>query len=94
MIAEIAGAVVITAIFLVFFDPSSEHGLRILADSTNYTTGVPAQLPAYALSLLMGAFCLTGFEAAADLAEETRRPRRVIPRAMLLSLLSSGAVGS
>jgi amino acid transporter len=52
VIAEIAGAVVITAIFLVFFGPSSEHGLRILADSTNYTTGVPAQLPAYALSLL------------------------------------------
>jgi amino acid transporter len=39
-----------------------------------------------ALSSLMGAWCLTGFEAAADLAEETRQPRRTIPRAMILSL--------
>ncbi|HRI87182.1 MAG TPA: amino acid permease, partial [Candidatus Hydrogenedentes bacterium] len=34
-----------------------------------------------------------GFEASADLAEETRQPRRVIPRAMLTSLLSSGIGG-
>jgi amino acid transporter len=46
-----------------------------------------------ALSLLMGAWCLTGFEAAADLAEETRQPRRTIPRAMILSLLGSGLAG-
>jgi len=46
-----------------------------------------------ALSLLVGAWCLTGFEAAADLAEETHQPRRVVPRAIVLSLLSSGIAG-
>ncbi|NDD64589.1 MAG: APC family permease, partial [Acidobacteria bacterium] len=38
-------------------------------------------------------WCLTGFEAAADLAEETHQPRRTIPRAMILSLLGSGLAG-
>lgn len=55
--------------------------------------GTPAGLGAWALSLLLGAWCLTGFEAAADLAEETRQPRRVVPRAMLTSLLAAGVAG-
>ncbi|MBM3840996.1 MAG: amino acid permease [Verrucomicrobia bacterium] len=65
----------------------------VLFDSTNAATGSPAGLGAWALSLLVGAWCLTGFEAAADLAEETRQPKRVVPRAILLSLLSSGVAG-
>ncbi len=65
----------------------------MLANSTNVATAQPAGLGAWALSLLVGAWCLTGFEAAADLAEETRQPRRVVPRAILLSLLSSGVAG-
>jgi amino acid transporter len=65
-----------------------------LLDTTHAVTGLPAGLGAWALSLLVGAWCLTGFEAAADLAEETRQPRRVVPWAMLISLLSSGVVGA
>jgi amino acid transporter len=65
----------------------------VLLDSSNAVTGASAGLGAWALSLLVGAWCLTGFEAAADLAEETRQPRRVVPRAILLSLLSSGVAG-
>lgn len=65
----------------------------MLFNSGNAITGQPAGLGAWALSLLVGAWCLTGFEAAADLAEETHQPRRVVPRAILLSLLSSGVAG-
>ena len=65
----------------------------MLVNSTNAATTQPAGFGAWALSLLMGAWCLTGFEAAADLAEETRQPRRVVPRAILLSLVSSGIAG-
>ncbi len=65
----------------------------VLGDTTNSATGLPAGAGAWALSLLVGAWCLTGFEAAADLAEETHQPRRVVPRAILLSLLGSGAAG-
>lgn len=65
----------------------------VLASTVTAAGGQPAGLGAWALSLLLGAWCLTGFEAAADLAEETRQPRRVVPRAILASLLSAGVAG-
>ena len=64
-----------------------------LLDSTSASTGQAATAGHWALSLLVGAWCLTGFEAAADLAEETQSPRRVVPRAMLMSLASAGIGG-
>lgn len=56
-------------------------------------SGGPSGLGDWALSLLLGAWCLTGFEAAADLAEETRQPRRTVPRAILGALLAAGLAG-
>ena len=47
----------------------------------------------FALSLLLGAWCLTGFEAAADLAEETQSPRKHVPRAVITSLLTAAVAG-
>jgi amino acid transporter len=93
VIAELAGVGVILFLFLVVFGPSSPHGPSFLVNTTQHPSGLPAHAGSWALSLLMGAWCLTGFEAAADLAEETRRPRRVIPRAMLGSLLAAGTSG-
>jgi amino acid transporter len=62
--------------------------------TTNAETGMPAGVTSWALSLLVGAWCLTGFEAAADLAEETHQPRRTVPRAILTSLLAAGVSGA
>jgi amino acid transporter len=78
---------------LILLALSRGDSVSVLLDSSNAVTGAPASLGAWALSLVVGAWCLTGFEAAADLAEETRQPRRVVPRAILLSLLSSGVAG-
>ena len=93
VLAEIAGAVVITAVLLAIYGFQRDDGWRILLDTTNSDSGNPATLSNFALSLLMGAWCLTGFEAAADLAEETHRPRRTVPWAVVSSELSSGIVG-
>lgn len=93
VVAELAGVAILLVLFLAVFGPGSSHGVSILADTTHHPGGHPAALGSWALSLLMGAWCLTGFEAAADLAEETRRPRRVIPGAMLGSLMASGLGG-
>ena len=41
-----------------------EASPAVLVTSTNAATGLPAGLGAWALSLLVGAWCLTGFEAA------------------------------
>ena len=72
----------------------SQPSTAVLVDTTQLGSGDTAGMAAWALSLLVGAWCLTGFEAAADMAEETHEPRKVVPRAMLLSLLSSGLAGA
>ena len=45
------------------------------------------------LGFLLGAFTIVGFESAANLAEETNEPARVVPRAMWLAVLASGVLG-
>lgn len=47
----------------------------------------------FALAFLLGAFTIVGFESAANLAEETKNPARVIPRAMVQAVLSLGVLG-
>jgi len=79
---------------LIFIALRREVSPTLLLQSHCAATHLPAGIGGWALSLLLGAWCLTGFEAAADLAEETHQPRRVVPRAMLLSLLGSGGAGS
>jgi amino acid transporter len=45
------------------------------------------------LGFLLGAFTIVGFESAANLAEETNDPERVVPRAMCQAVLASGILG-
>src|SRR5207249_6227369 len=47
----------------------------------------------FMLAFLLGAFTIVGFEAAANLAEETQDAHRVIPTAMWFSVVLSGVVG-
>ncbi len=47
----------------------------------------------FMLGLLLGAFTIVGFEASANLAEETEEPRRVVPKAMIRATLGSTVVG-
>lgn len=93
VMAEVAAcSLLIVVLFGAYFLDGPASLSRFL-DRTHAPTGQPAGPSALALSLLMGAWCLTGFEAAADLAEETRQPRRVVPGAILTSLLGSGVAG-
>ncbi|MCW2828884.1 MAG: amino acid/polyamine/organocation transporter, superfamily [Marmoricola sp.] len=45
------------------------------------------------LGFLLGAFTIVGFESAANLAEETNDPERVVPRAMVTAVVASGVLG-
>jgi urea carboxylase system permease len=49
---------------------------------------------AFAVSALMAAYVMYGFDSAGDLAEETRAPRRTAPRAILRALCASGLGGA
>lgn len=89
---ELIGVIIISLV-LIGIALARDASPAMLMNSTNAATAQPAGLDAWALSLLVGAWCLTGFEAAADLAEETHQPRRVVPRAIVVSLLCSGIAG-
>jgi amino acid transporter len=45
------------------------------------------------LATVLGSFTLIGFETAANFAEETQDPRRVVPKAMIRALVAAGVVG-
>lgn len=47
----------------------------------------------FPLAFLLGAFTIVGFESAANLAEETKNPERVIPKAMAQAVISLGVLG-
>src|SRR6266550_1872702 len=47
----------------------------------------------FMLAFLLGAFTIVGFEAAANLAEETQDAHRTVPTAMWFSVFLSGVVG-
>lgn len=92
VVTEIVGTAILTLILLVFFSWRRPEGLAFLLDRTNQA-GEAASWAGFALALQVGAWCLTGFEGAADLAEETHKPREVVPRAVMLSIVSSGVGG-
>ncbi|MFE2499574.1 APC family permease [Streptomyces scopuliridis] len=58
-----------------------------------YGLGGATEAGPFALAFLLGAFTIVGFESAANLAEETKDPARVIPRAMVQAVLSLGVLG-
>lgn len=47
----------------------------------------------WVMGTLLGAFTIVGFESAANLAEETREPARIVPKAMWQAVLSLGIIG-
>lgn len=48
----------------------------------------------FVLSLLMGLFTIVGFEAAANLSEETHEAHRVVPRTIVSSVAIAGVLGT
>jgi amino acid transporter len=91
--AELAASIVLTLILLVVgFIINRENSLSFLASSEGVPTG--GFLSAFLLSGLLGIWVLTGFEGAADLAEETKVvARHRVPRSVVVSLLISIVIG-
>lgn len=88
---EIALAIVMTGILLIVgFFTNREHGVSYL---TEHSSGDVGLLTALGLSSLLAMWVLTGFEGAADLAEETKLPSTFVPKAVIRSLLFAVIVG-
>jgi amino acid transporter len=91
--AEIAGVAILIIVLTIIWIISGAVNTGKLFEATNALTQNAPGFSAFALSLLLGAWCLTGFEAAADLAEETRSPRKHVPRAVISSQASAALAG-
>jgi amino acid transporter len=47
----------------------------------------------FMLATLLGSYTLLGLDSAANMAEETQDPRRVVPRAIIRAVATAGAIG-
>jgi len=79
----------VTIIALVCFLSWRRHGFAMDAKQ-NHLEG--AGLGAVAQSIVFGIFSYVGFESAATLGKETRNPKQVIPRAVILTPILAGVV--
>lgn len=84
------GLAVVVMIGLFFFRHS--EGIKVLWNHTP-TGGNPINLKFIGLAALLPIFTLLGWEGAADLAEETKDPRKTAPMAMIRSVVISGVAG-
>jgi amino acid transporter len=96
---EIAGIVGLTlALFVVALVTGHLHGANLFSSGTvpragYFSIGSWNHDSPFELSFLLGAFTIVGFEAAANMAEETRDAVRTVPRVMWQSVLLSGILG-
>jgi len=89
---EVIGIVGLTVVLL---------GAALLTSSHRHfgnlgSTGVVPSagwLGPFMLATLLGAYTIVGFESASNLAEETHEPRKVVPSAMVRSVVLSGIIG-
>lgn len=94
VVTEIVGTVVLAVLLFVLWvarAQPSDHGWGFLGT----TSTQPGQSTFYAIVLasLIGVYTIVGFEAAADMSEETVDARRTVPRAIILSVVISGVLG-
>ena len=92
VVAEILGTVSIGLLLLAVALIRKTHPISFLLSHPAQPAGL-AYLPAFASSALMSAWTIGGFEAAANVAEETHMPQKRVPMAILLSELASVFLG-
>jgi len=84
------GLAIVLAFGLLFFH--QEAGPSILTQ-VGTATGAPVTFTGVMLAVLLPVYTLIGWEGSADLAEETRDPRRTAPKAMIRTVLISTVAG-
>lgn len=97
--AELVGMVTLTVLLLVVAAVRNEMDFDNLfskgavPDEGYWSFGSLTSAGPWILGFMLGSFTIVGFESAANLAEETKDPERVVPRAMWQAVLASGVLG-
>ena len=72
----------------------ARRGPGILLNTAGIGGTGAGYLASFAISALMAAYVLVGFDSAGELSEETRHPRRTAPRTILRAVIVSGIGGA
>jgi len=90
---EMIGIALVIIVLAGIWLMSGNATLAHLQSATQFIDKHSINFSTLSLSLLLAAWGLTGFEAAADLAEETKSPGSSVPRAVMLALITSTITG-
>ncbi len=96
---EVVGIVGLTLLLIIvgavrgILHPDNLFSTGTVSSQGYFTLGTLTSAGPLLLAFLLGAFTIVGFEAAANLAEETQDAHRVVPTAMWFSVVLSGIVG-
>jgi len=86
---ELVGVAAVILAFISF----AQRGPEVVQDFQVASTSDLGPLGAFLVSGLMAAYVMVGFDAAGELSEETKNPRRTTPRTIISALLISGVGG-
>jgi amino acid transporter len=86
--AEIVGSFGVALLLFLFF---RQHSFSELFQHLGTGTA-PSQTAAFLAALAISGWAFIGFDACSTIAEETHNPRRMVPRAIFLSLCMVGGV--
>jgi amino acid transporter len=86
--AEIVGSFGVALLLFVFF---RQHGFSELFEHLGTGTA-PSRMAAFLAALAVSGWAFIGFDACSTIAEETHNPKRMVPRAIFLSLCMVGGV--
>jgi len=86
--AEIVGSFGVALLLFLFF---RQHSFSELFQHLGTGTA-PSQIAAFLAALAISGWAFIGFDACSTIAEETHNPKRIVPRAIFLSLCMVGGV--
>jgi len=90
--AEVSGLSLAGLTLLFLATARHTHSWSFILSHPGHPAGLP-YLGAFAFSSLMSAWTITGFESAANLAEETHQPLRRVPSVILFSEVFAVVIG-
>lgn len=96
---QLTGMILLVVLLFIFgyikqaLDFSRLFSTGEIAPVGYFSMGTLTNAGPFILGTLLGAFTIVGFESAANLAEETYQPEKIVPKAMWQAVLSLGIIG-
>src|SRR6202011_1589496 len=96
---EVIGILGLTVLLLIIgaarglLHPDHLFSMGSVSAQGYFSLGTLTSVSPFIFSFLLGSYTIVGFEAAANLAEETQNAHRVVPFAMWSAVVLSGVVG-